>query len=147
MNLKANHWAFRLTCGNVGKLQRVAFAPPRSSFSALAGKSDFCLPALVAGSGGVIAALANLAPKLHRELLFLYRTGDLKAAIDLQSKLSNADWALSKMGVAGVKKTVADNFGYGSGMSRRPLGSGLSSILAEISEPLEVVISLEKKLG
>jgi len=95
----------------------------------------------------VIAALANVAPKLHRELLFLYQTGELKAAIDLQSKLSNADWALSKLGVAGVKKTVADNFGYGSGMSRRPLSSGPSSVVAEISEPLEVVISLEKTLG
>ena len=72
----------------------------------------------------MIAALANVAPKLHRELLFLYQTRELKAAIDLQSKLSNADWALSKLGVAGVKKTVANNFRYRSRMSRRPLSSG-----------------------
>lgn len=112
----------------------------------MAGKSDFCLPALVAGSNGVIAALANLVPKLHSELLRLYASGDLKAAIDLQSKLSHADWALSKLGVAGVKKSVADNFGYGGGRSRRPLGNGPPEIAAEIAEPISVVVALEKGL-
>jgi 2-keto-3-deoxy-L-rhamnonate aldolase len=136
----------RLTCGNVGKLQRIASALPKSSFAAMAGKSDFCLPAIVAGSNGVIAALANIVPKLHSELLRLYESGDLKSAIELQSKLSHADWALSKLGVAGVKKSVSAHFGYGSGRSRRPLGSGPAEIVAEIAEPIDVVVALEKGL-
>lgn len=147
MKSNADKFPFRLTCGNVGKLQRVASALPKSSFAAMAGKSDFCLPAIVAGSNGVIAALANLVPKLHAELLRLYETGELKAAIELQSKLSHADWALSKLGVAGVKKSVADHFGYGSGMSRRPLGSGPAEIAAEITEPINIVVALEKRLA
>lgn len=112
----------------------------------MAGKSDFCLPGLVAGSNGIIAALANVVPKVHSELLRLYETGDLKAAIELQSKMSHADWALSKLGVAGVKKAIAVNFAYGCGRSRRPLGNGPSEIAPEIAESLAEVISLEKKL-
>lgn len=104
------------------------------------------LQALVAGSHGVIAALANLVPKLHSELLRLYEAGDLKAAIELQSKLSNADWALLKSGVAGVKKTVADNFGYGCGKSRRPLGNGPPEVAADVSGPINLVVALEKSL-
>ncbi|KAF8857052.1 dihydrodipicolinate synthetase family protein [Acephala macrosclerotiorum] len=136
----------KLTCGNIGKLQRVASTLPKSSFAAMAGKSEFCLPAIVAGSNGVIAALANVVPKLHSELLRLYEAGNLKAAIELQSKLSHADWALQKMGVAGVKKSVAHHFGYGQGKSRRPLGSGPEVIAADIAEPINVVVALEKSL-
>lgn len=136
----------KLTCGNVGKLQRIASALPEDSFSPFGGKSDFFLPALVAGSNGVIAALANVAPKAHVRLLQLYQEGDLKAAIELQSKLSHADWALSKVGVAGVKAIVSNFFSYGSGRGRRPLGFTTVSALAEdIVGPIKEVIDLEKQ--
>lgn len=72
--------------------------------------------------------------------------GDLKAAIELQNKLSNADWALMKLGVAGVKKTVSENFGYGQGKSRRPLGDGPDFIAEAIAGPIGVVVELEKSL-
>lgn len=135
----------KLTCGNVGKLQRVASALPGDAFAPFAGKSDFFLPALVAGSNGVIAALANVAPKTHVRLLQLYRDGDLVAAIELQSKLSHADWALSKVGVAGVKAVVSHFFGYGSGRGRRPLGvTTVSALSDEIIGPIKEVINLEK---
>lgn len=55
----------KLTCGNLGKLQRIARPGPGSPFAAFAGKSDFFLPGLVAGSHGVIAALANVVPRVH----------------------------------------------------------------------------------
>ncbi|KAL4874219.1 aldolase, partial [Aspergillus karnatakaensis] len=112
----------KLTCGNLGKLTRVTSSLSRNSFSAFGGKSDFFLPALVAGSTGIIAALANIAPKVHVKLLELYNSGDLKAAQELQAKLSHADWALSKVGVVGVKAVIEHFFGYGSGRGRRPLG-------------------------
>lgn len=136
----------KLTCGNVGKLQRIASALPKDGFSPFAGKSDFFLPALVAGSNGVIAALANVAPKTHVRLLQLYQDGDLKAAIELQSKLSHADWALSKVGVAGVKAVVSHFFSYGSGRGRRPLGQTTVSALSDdIVGPIKEVIELEKQ--
>ncbi|KAL1863107.1 hypothetical protein Daus18300_008099 [Diaporthe australafricana] len=136
----------KLTCGNVGKLQRIASALPGDVFSPFAGKSDFFLPALVAGSNGVIAALANVAPKTHLRLLQLYRDGDLKAAIELQSKLSHADWALSKVGVAGVKAIVSHFFSYGSGRGRRPLGVATVSALSDdIVGPIKEIVDMEKQ--
>lgn len=136
----------KLTCGNVGKLQRIGSALPSDTFAPFAGKSDFFLPALVAGSNGVIAALANVAPKTHVRLLRLYQGGDLKAAIELQSRLSHADWALSKVGVAGVKAVVSHFFSYGSGRGRRPLGMTTVSVLSDdIVEPIKEIINLEKQ--
>lgn len=118
---------------------------PGTPFPPFAGKSDFFLPALVAGSSGVIAALANVAPKTHARLLQLYRDGDLKAAIELQSKLSHADWALSKVGVVGVKAVVSHFFAYGSGRGRKPLGlTTVSSLSDDIIGPIKEVIDLEK---
>lgn len=137
----------KLTCGNVGKLQRISTGLPRESFTPFGGKSDFFLPALVAGSHGVIAALANVAPKTHVQLLELYRQGDLKGAAELQAKLSDADWALSKVGVAGVKAVISHFFSYGTGRGRRPLGVATASSLAEdILGPIREVVDLENQL-
>jgi 2-keto-3-deoxy-L-rhamnonate aldolase len=137
----------KLTCGNVGKLQRISSGIPTGTFAPFGGKSDFFLPALLAGSHGVIAALANVAPKAHVTLLKLYTNGDLKAAQELQVKLSNADWALSKVGVTGVKAVVAHSFGYGTGRGRRPLrATSLADIGAEVLGPIQEVIELEKAL-
>ncbi|KAF7561372.1 hypothetical protein G7046_g2770 [Stylonectria norvegica] len=113
----------KLTCGNMGKLQRLAHEPKITHpFAAFAGKTDFFLHGLVGGSHGVIAATANLIPKVHVELLRLYDDGKLKEAQELQTRLSRADWALVQLGVAGIKAAIDRYFGYGAGRSRRPLG-------------------------
>ncbi|KAF7541877.1 hypothetical protein G7054_g265 [Neopestalotiopsis clavispora] len=135
----------KLTCGNLGKLQRVWTNLPEDSFAAFAGKSDFMLPGLVAGSNGVIAALANIAPKTHVKLLDLWRDGKLQEAQKLQSVLSDADVALQKVGVAGVKAIVSHFFGYGTGKGRRPLGTAnVGSLSEEIMKPIETVVEMEK---
>lgn len=79
-------------------------------------------------------------------MLRLWREGKLEEAVALQSKLSHADWALQKLGVAGVKSVVEREWGYGSGMSRRPLGSGGVVSQGEDGEKLDVVLRLEKAL-
>lgn len=113
----------KLTCGNLGKLQRVASDPRiKSPFATFAGKSDFFLHGLVGGSNGVIAAAANLVPKVHIHLLRLYDEGKLAEAQKLQTHLSQADWALVQLGVAGLKSALDRYYGYGAGRSRRPLG-------------------------
>jgi 4-hydroxy-2-oxoglutarate aldolase len=102
------------------------------------------LPGLVAGSNGVIAALANVVPKTHVKLLQLWNEGRLEEARQLQSKLSNADGALQKVGVAGVKGVVSAYFGYGTGQGRRPLGTGSTQNLSQdILDPIKAVIDLE----
>ncbi|KAL3481112.1 aldolase [Aspergillus californicus] len=137
----------KLTCGNVGKLQRISSTLSPTSFAAFGGKSDFFLPALVAGSQGIIAALANIVPRLHVHVLELYKKGNLSGAQELQSKLSHADWALSKVGVAGVKAIIAHHFGYGTGRGRRPLGNTtIEKISGDILEPIREVVELEMKV-
>lgn len=81
----------KLTCGNLGKLQRLSASLPASKFSPFAGKADFLLPALVTGSIGVISALANIVPKVHVQVIRLYRMGELQKAQEIQAKLSVAD--------------------------------------------------------
>lgn len=61
-------------------------------------------------------------PKVHVQLLKLYDQGKLKEAQDLQTKLSDADWQLVQLGVAGLKAALQRYYGYGGGRSRRPLG-------------------------
>lgn len=113
----------KLTCGNVGKLHRITHDPRlETPFATFAGKSDFFLHGLVAGSNGVIAAAANLVPKVHVQLLKLYDEGQLKEAQDIQTQLSAADWVLVQLGVAGLKGALDRYYGYGGGRSRRPLG-------------------------
>ncbi|PYH85796.1 aldolase [Aspergillus uvarum CBS 121591] len=135
----------KLTCGNVGKLQRISSTLPAGSFAAFGGKSDFFLPALLAGSNGIIAALANIAPKVHVEVLRRYQDGDIRGAQELQSCLSHADDALVKVGVTGVKAIVSHHFGYGSGQGRKPLESRtVDTFSANVLDPIQRVVGLEK---
>lgn len=137
----------KLTCGNLGKLQRVSGALPAAEFSPFAGKADFMLPGLVCGSNGVIAALANVTPKVHAELLRLYKTGNLGKAQAIQADLAAADWALLKFGISGVKTACQKWFGYGSGRARRPLPTvDVNAFSGDAVQAIEKVVSLEKSL-
>ncbi|KAI1033853.1 hypothetical protein LB503_011102 [Fusarium chuoi] len=137
----------KLTCGNLGKLQRVTAAIPADKFSAFAGKADFMLPGLVCGSAGVIAALANVVPGVHVELLRANLAGDLERAVSIQKDLSNADAALLKFGISGVKTSCRKWFGYGDGQVRRPLPTvNLSSMNGDAVQSIERLIELEKSL-
>ena len=67
----ANIAAVKLTCGGIGKVARVAAKfgeaverESKASFKALAGQSDWLVPALAAGGAGCITGLANLYPKV-----------------------------------------------------------------------------------
>ncbi|KAF4614303.1 hypothetical protein G7Y89_g15435 [Cudoniella acicularis] len=144
----ANIVGCKLTCGNLGKLHRIAHdARITSPFATFAGKSDFFLHGLVGGSNGVIAAAANLVPKIHVKLLQYYDEGKLKEAGDLQTKLSDADWQLFLLGVAGLKAALQRYYGYGGGRSRRPLGLVESSRFeGKIETILKSVVDLEDSL-
>jgi 4-hydroxy-2-oxoglutarate aldolase len=152
----------KLTCGNVGKLQRITTPTPNSihdkrsdwdsTFATFAGKSDFFLFGLLGNSHGVIAALANLVPKVHVKLLSLYDAHDLEGARALQVLLSEADFTLQTLGVAGVKGALDRYFGYGNGRSRRPLGTLAADVWKTGDEPsraddiLSRIIKVESEL-
>ena len=55
----------KLSCGNIGKLQRLTSALSPEGFATFPGKSDVFLQGLISGSAGVIGALPNVAPKAH----------------------------------------------------------------------------------
>ncbi|KAI9925482.1 hypothetical protein ASPWEDRAFT_113821 [Aspergillus wentii DTO 134E9] len=137
----------KLTCGNLGKLQRISASLPATSFAPFAGKADFLLPGLTVGSNGVISALANVVPKVHVEVLRLYQEGKIEEAQDVQRKLSVADWALLKLGISGVKAASTKWFGYGSSQPRKPLPwVGVEAIQGEVEKALQVVVDMEMKL-
>jgi 4-hydroxy-2-oxoglutarate aldolase len=56
----------KLTCGGIAKVSRVAATFDTSEFCALAGQSDWLVPALAAGGTGCITGVANLFPKVRR---------------------------------------------------------------------------------
>ncbi|KAH8896129.1 aldolase [Thozetella sp. PMI_491] len=137
----------KLTCGNLGKLQRISASLPQTRFAAFAGKADFMLPGLVAGSNGVISALANVTPKLHVEVIRLYKAGEVEKARAIQAEMAKADWALLKFGISGVKTACQKWFGYGSGRVRKPLPTiDVAAMTGSIVASLEAVIALEKSL-
>ena len=66
--------AVKLTCGGIAKVARVRAEFEPEQFAALAGQSDWLVPALSVGSTGVITGVANLFPKVssnHRIPHFL----------------------------------------------------------------------------
>lgn len=54
----------KLTCGGIAKVSRVRARYAPEQFSALAGQSDWLVPALSVGGTGVITGVANLCPKV-----------------------------------------------------------------------------------
>ncbi|KAF2146891.1 uncharacterized protein K452DRAFT_218239 [Aplosporella prunicola CBS 121167] len=117
----------KLTCGNTGKLARVAAATHAavpgdrgSGFLCLGGSADFTLQTLVAGGSGIIGGLANVAPKACTHLMRLYDEGRVKEARRLQAVVARGDWAAIRGGIVGTKAALVAHFGYG-GYARQPL--------------------------
>ena len=119
----------KLTCGNTGKLNRIATAtsrraknynPSRPEFLVLGGSADFLVQSLSAGGHGILAGLANLAPKACIKTMEMYNLDKIPAAQALQETLSDADWVAIQGGVIGVKAGMQGWFGYG-GFARSPL--------------------------
>lgn len=109
----------KLTCGNTGKLTRVAAATSSSGFATMGGSADFLLPTLIAGGQGVIAGLANLSPKTHVKTMQLYEHGQIKEAQSLAAVLARGDWVAIKGGFIAVKTGLQSFCGYG-GVPRLP---------------------------
>ncbi|KAL6792565.1 hypothetical protein GGI42DRAFT_346331 [Trichoderma sp. SZMC 28013] len=89
----------KLTCGGIAKVSRIAATYSPDKFSALAGQSDWLVPALSVGSTGAITGIANLYPKV-------------KEATALQLELAKMEWGFAKGGINGTKWVVARLSGY-----------------------------------
>ncbi|KAF8136564.1 hypothetical protein EV363DRAFT_1319941 [Boletus edulis] len=128
----------KLTCGDVGKLTRVAatvsdptFSPnhPRKNrdaqFLVLGGFTDFLLPGAYVNGHGAITGLANVAPHTLVKLFELSEGSKidpklLDEAQRLQGIVARADATIAKSSIAGTKFLLDRLYGYG-GNPRRPL--------------------------
>jgi 4-hydroxy-2-oxoglutarate aldolase len=93
----------KLTCGNTGKLARVAAATASKGFATMGGSADFLLPTLIAGGQGIIAGLGNLSPKAHVHALRLYEKGNVTEAQRIAAILARGDWVAIQGGFIAVK--------------------------------------------
>ena len=142
----------KFTCGNTGKLTRVAQATDAktpfqegSGYMAFGGMCDFTVQTLVSGGSGIIAGGANVMPKLCSRVWSLYAAGKKDEAEALQKVLSRGDWPLTKAAIAGTKQAIQMHFGYG-GYPRRPLKRLEQARLSAIEEGISEAMKVEKSL-
>ena len=143
----------KLTCGNTGKLNRVAAAtrklypgtPGEPAFLVLGGSADFTVQTLAAGGHGILAGLANIAPKACIKTMALFSAGNLGAAQAMQETLSQGDWTAIQGGVVGVKAGMEAWSGYG-GFARSPLPKPTADEAAKWKEGFRELVLLEKSL-
>lgn len=117
----------KLTCGNTGKLNRIAHAvnaatpaAANSGWMCMGGSADFTLQTLIAGGSGIITGLGNVAPRACVKVYDLYAAGKVAEAQKMQAVVARGDWGVIAGGVSGTKSAMIGHFGYG-GFSRRPL--------------------------
>ncbi|KAH7029885.1 dihydrodipicolinate synthetase [Microdochium trichocladiopsis] len=102
----------KLTCGGIAKVARIAAEFDPQQFCALAGQSDWLVPAMSVGGTGTITGIANLYPKVCLEIYDLWNQGKIKDASALQLKLAQMEWGFGKGGINGTKWVVAKLQGY-----------------------------------
>ncbi|OJA12993.1 hypothetical protein AZE42_07440 [Rhizopogon vesiculosus] len=128
----------KLTCGDVGKLTRIAATVSDATFSSLhprtninapflvlGGFTDFILPSAYSNGHGAITGLANVAPYAIVKLFELSEASKadpsiLPEAQRLQGIIGRADATIAKASIAGTKYLLQKLYGYG-GHPRRPL--------------------------
>ena len=93
-------------------MTRVAASHSPNDFTALAGQSDWLVPALSVGSTGCITGVANLYPKVCTAIYELYKSGDLAEAQRLQLELGKMEVGFGEGGINGTKWVVAELLGY-----------------------------------
>jgi L-threo-3-deoxy-hexylosonate aldolase len=142
----------KFTCGNTGKLTRVALATNAktpfsegSGYMAFGGMCDFTTQTLVSGGSGIIAGGANVMPKTCVKIWDLYTEGKRDEAFEMQKILSKGDWVLTKAAIAGTKSAIQSYYGYG-GYPRRPLKRLDEVKTRGIKSGIAEVMKLEKSL-
>lgn len=142
----------KLTCGNTGKLNRVAAATraatpsePGSGFMCLGGSADFTLQTLVGGGSGIIGGFANIAPKSCVRLVDLVEAGNLKEARKLQAIIARGDWTAIQGGILGTKSGMQAHLGYG-GFCRSPLPRPSKEESARWKAGFDEIVKYERSL-
>lgn len=142
----------KLTCGNTGKLNRIAAATraatvsePGSGFMCMGGSVDFTLQTLIGGGSGIIGGMANIAPKACVKLVELFEAGQYKEARRLQAIVARGDWAAIQGGIIGTKAALMAHFGYG-GFARKPLPRPNKEETRKWRDSFDELVKLENSL-
>ncbi|KAI9642302.1 hypothetical protein NHQ30_009104 [Ciborinia camelliae] len=158
----------KLTCGNNGKLSRIAAGADPSfffagdsadhpsffdaggsaehpSFFVAGGSADFILPTMSVGGSGVIAGLANLAPRACVRLMKLIKEGKTEKAKKLQATIAKGDWVAIQGGFVSVKVGLQHYYGYG-GPPRKPCALPEEKEREKIIEGFKELLDFEEEL-
>ncbi|KAJ7709822.1 dihydrodipicolinate synthetase [Mycena rosella] len=156
----------KLTCGNVGKLTRIADAVSGSAFTStyprknpiapflvLGGFIDFLTPSAFANGHGAITGLGNVSPYAIRKLFDLSEAARtdlsiLPEAQRLQGIIARADYTIAKTSIVGTKYLLQKLYGYG-GTTRKPLPP-ISPVAAQAlwEHPhTQALVTLERQLS
>ncbi|KAF2837917.1 aldolase [Patellaria atrata CBS 101060] len=142
----------KFTCGNTGKLTRVALATNAltsksegSGYMAFGGMADFTAQTAASGGSGIIAGGANVIPKTCVKVWNLWAEGKYEEALALQKVLSKGDWVLTKAAIPGTKSAIQSYYGYG-GYPRRPLKKLSQEQVDSVAEGIREVMEVEKSL-
>ncbi|KAK3291219.1 uncharacterized protein B0H64DRAFT_420522 [Chaetomium fimeti] len=139
----------KFTCGNVGKLARVASLTAGrdgGGFRCFSGVADAIVPALAVGGHGGIVGAANVFPRACVQVYKLFEEGKWEEARIAQQRLARADWAMTKRAIPGFKSVLQKYHGYG-GIPRLPVlplsEEEEGKLFAEIEEMMRVEAELE----
>lgn len=142
----------KFTCGNTGKLTRVALATNAvtaasegSGYMAFGGMADFTAQTAASGGSGIIAGGANVLPKTCVKVWNLWAEGKYDEAIALQKVLSKGDWVLTKSAIPGTKSAIQSYYGYG-GYPRQPLKRLSDEKVKAVADGIAEVMDVEKSL-
>ncbi|MCJ1307308.1 hypothetical protein MMC25_000954 [Agyrium rufum] len=142
----------KFTCGNTGKLTRVASTidavthhKQGSGYMAFGGMADFTAQTACSGGSGIIAGGANVLPKTCVKVWNLWGEGKYDEAMKLQAILSRGDWVLTKAAIPGTKQAIQLGYGYG-GYPRKPLRRMSEKEVQAMGEKLQEVMKVEKSL-
>lgn len=142
----------KFTCGNTGKLTRVALATNAcsvkgegSGWMAFGGIADFTAQTAASGGSGIIAGGANVLPKLCVRVWTLWREGKYDEALELQKILSKGDWVLTKAAIPGTKAAIEMEYGYG-GFPRKPLQRLSEEGRQKVKQGIAEAMKIEKSL-
>ena len=142
----------KLTCGNTGKLARIAAATDASTpsaygsgFMCMGGSADFTLQTLVVGGSGVICGVGNVAPKACVRIVDLYAQGKMAEAKKLQAVVARGDGAAIAGGIVGTKSALQTYFGYG-GLARKPLPRPTKQEVMRYANDFKELVELENCL-
>ena len=142
----------KLTCGNTGKLARIAAATSAatssdsgSGFMCMGGSADFTLQTLVVGGSGVIAGMANVATKDKVKIVDSGSTGKIADDHQLHAVVAHGEWAAITGGIIGTKSALQTYFGYG-GYGRKPLPRPSKKEEAAFANSFKELVELERTL-